>query len=70
MNENINLCEILKGHEGETFYSPIRGNAVLIKATEHVITVKHTPNSHKSNELLFYDMTQQECCEEINKYAI
>ena len=26
MNENINLCEILKGHEGETFYSPIYGN--------------------------------------------
>lgn len=26
MNENINLYEILKGHEGETFYSPIYGN--------------------------------------------
>lgn len=26
MNENINLCKILKGHEGETFYSPILGN--------------------------------------------
>lgn len=21
MNKNINLCEILRGHEGETFYS-------------------------------------------------
>lgn len=31
MNENINLCEILKGHEDETFYSPIYGNMVLIK---------------------------------------
>ena len=29
MNENINLCEILKGHEGETFYSPIFGNLTL-----------------------------------------
>lgn len=29
MNENINLCEILKGHEGETFYSPIFGNVKL-----------------------------------------
>lgn len=29
MNENINLCEILKGHEGETFYSPIYGNIKL-----------------------------------------
>lgn len=26
MNKNINLYEILKGHEGETFYSPIYGN--------------------------------------------
>lgn len=31
MNENINLCEILKGHEGEIFYSPIYGNMVLSK---------------------------------------
>ena len=29
MNENINLCEILKGHEGEIFYSPISGNIKL-----------------------------------------
>lgn len=29
MNENINLCEILKGHEGETFYSPTFGNSKL-----------------------------------------
>lgn len=29
MNENINLCEILKGHEGETFYSPTFGNLTL-----------------------------------------
>ena len=29
MNENINLCEILKGHEGETFYSPAFGNIKL-----------------------------------------
>lgn len=25
MNKNINLCEILKGHEDETFYSPVYG---------------------------------------------
>lgn len=30
MNENINLCEILKGHEGETFYSPMYGEVKLI----------------------------------------
>lgn len=29
MNENINLCEILKGHEGETFYSPAFGDIKL-----------------------------------------
>lgn len=29
MNENINLCEILKGHEGEMFYSPLYGNIKL-----------------------------------------
>lgn len=27
--ENLNLCEILKGHEGETFYSIIHGNVTL-----------------------------------------
>lgn len=29
MNEQINLLEILKGHEGETFYSPTFGNIKL-----------------------------------------
>jgi len=29
MNENLNLCELLKGHEGETFYSPIFGEVTL-----------------------------------------
>lgn len=29
MNENINLCEILKGHEGKTFYSPIFGSVTF-----------------------------------------
>lgn len=36
MNENINLCEILKGHEGETFYSPCFGKSVL-NAISHVL---------------------------------
>lgn len=30
MNDNINLCEILKGHNGETFYSPMYGEVKLI----------------------------------------
>lgn len=29
MNENINLCKILKGHEGETFYSHSFGEVKL-----------------------------------------
>lgn len=31
MNESMNLCEILKGHEGETFYSSICGTIVLLR---------------------------------------
>lgn len=31
MNKNLNLCKILKGHEGETFYSPIAGNVKLLE---------------------------------------
>ncbi len=31
MNENINLCELLEGHEGETFYSPICGEVKFIE---------------------------------------
>lgn len=33
MNENINLCEILKGHEGETFWNPLVGN-ITYKSSE------------------------------------
>ena len=29
--KEINLCEILKGHEGEFFYSPLYGNVKLVK---------------------------------------
>ena len=39
MNENINLSEILKGHVGETFYSPIFGDVKLVYAvTEDIIS--------------------------------
>lgn len=34
MNTELNLCEILKGHEGEIFYSPICGNIILDKITK------------------------------------
>ena len=28
---NLNLCEILKGHEGEIFYSPLYGNMTFVE---------------------------------------
>ena len=39
MNDNINLCEILKGHEGETFYSPIFGNVKIKSINYPIITI-------------------------------
>jgi len=30
MSEDINLCELLKGHEGETFYSSLLGEVTLL----------------------------------------
>lgn len=30
--DNVNLCKILKGHEGETFYSPIFGDLTFVCA--------------------------------------
>ena len=34
MNENINLCELLKGREGEVFYSPLLGNVRLVEVND------------------------------------
>lgn len=31
MNKDINLCKILKGHEGEIFYSPLYGNMTFVE---------------------------------------
>lgn len=51
MNENINLCEILKGHEGETFYSPIFGDVELVhllpEDANYPITVKEVNRNHR-----------------------
>lgn len=44
MNENINLCKILKGHEGETFYSPIFGNLTFICVIYPDVRFKTTTN--------------------------
>lgn len=33
----MNLCEILKGHEGETFYSPIAGDVKLLEIVDNCV---------------------------------
>lgn len=40
MNENINLCKILKGHEGETFYSPVFGIVILKEVSNNYLCIK------------------------------
>lgn len=34
--KELNLCEILKGHEGETFYSPIYGDVTIDFFENHI----------------------------------
>ncbi len=34
--KELNLCELLKGHEGETFYSPIVGDCTLKAITNYI----------------------------------
>lgn len=38
--ENINLCKILKGHEGETFWSDAFGLITLVKVYKDFITCR------------------------------
>lgn len=38
--KEINLCEILKGHEGEFFYSPLYGNVKLVKTDAEHMPIK------------------------------
>lgn len=42
MNENINLCEILKGHEGEIFWSDVFGLITLVEIYEDFISCHWT----------------------------
>lgn len=35
-NSQLNLSELLKGHEGETFYSPIVGDCTLKAITDYI----------------------------------
>lgn len=39
MNNELNLCEILKGHEGETLYSKAFGICQLIEVLEDGLEV-------------------------------
>ena len=34
MNDELNLCEILKGHEGETFYCSLLGHDVVLRLVD------------------------------------
>lgn len=40
MNKNTNLCEILKGHEGETFYCSYYGEEVELVNVNYIITLR------------------------------
>lgn len=68
MNENINLCEMLKGHEGETFYSPLCGNLVLMlicnttliaENKEYSLTFYSNGTYYKKGEMLFFPSKDQ-----------
>ena len=50
-NKEINLCKILKGHEGESFYSPLYGNVKLVKidAEQMPIEVKSVLGGYYHN---------------------
>lgn len=53
MNNELNLCEILKGHEGETFYSKAFGICQLIEILEDGLEV-NTCNLEGNYLTLYY----------------
>lgn len=69
MNENINLCEILKGHEGETIYCSLIGknvtintvtnNAITICNVSELITLHHNGGYRKEGECQLYPSKDQ-----------
>ena len=68
MNKNINLCEMLKGHEGETFYSPLCGNLTLMLISnttliaenkEYSLTFYSNGTYYKKGEMLFFPSKDQ-----------
>ena len=46
--KELNLCELLKGHEGEVFYSRCSGEVELIKVYEKLIECKSTHDGSTS----------------------
>lgn len=54
---DLNLCEILKGHEGETFYSPIFGNLTLFAINFQILefTSIHNDTVAIENNGKFYE---------------
>lgn len=66
MEDKLNLVEILKGHEGETFYSPLFGNVTLVDVDieyKHPIRVETCEESLEiffANGLYFY-YKESEC---------
>lgn len=37
MNDNINLCKILRGHQGKEFYNPLLGNINLVNIKDSFV---------------------------------
>lgn len=70
MNKNINLCDILKGHEGQYFYSPLYGdvrlefltnNKVVIGTSTHQFHLNQFGKAvHKGEILLFPSKDQRD----------
>lgn len=44
-NEELDLCKLLKGHEGETFYSPICGKVKFDNISEYGVIVMDMANT-------------------------
>lgn len=58
---NINLCEILKGHQGETFYSPVFGKLTLtgIRFPEVIFMSGTNETFHINCTGKFYDSADE-----------
>lgn len=61
MNENINLCEILKGHEGETFYSSFYGIVELLYVNKEFCKFLSSTMSFIINSNGKYDSNAELC---------